>query len=133
MPNMFRIMPSKKKEPLKPHELPTKPWQKIGTDLFEYANKNYLVIMDYYSLWPEVYQLKNANTECVIEATKEAFSRHGIAEEVISDNGPQFSAFKYKHFAKEWQFKINTSSPYYPKSNGLAEAAVKSLKTLIFK
>ena len=123
----LELLPSKKKEPLNPHEIPGKPWVKVGTDLFQYGKNNYLVLMDYYSLWPEVYQLKTPNAECVIKATKEAFSRHGVAEEIISDNGTLYTSYKYKRFTKQWQFKHKTSSPHYPKSNGLAEAAVKSL------
>ena len=34
-------------EPLIPSELPELPWQKVGTDLFEWKNCNYLLIVDY--------------------------------------------------------------------------------------
>ena len=50
---------------------------------------------------------------------------------IWSDNGPQFSAAEFKDFAKNWGFSTGTSSPHYPQSNGLAEAAVKSMKKLI--
>ena len=73
----------------------------------------YVIIVDYYSLWPEVYQLKRPDCANIIHATKEAFSRHGIAEELISNNGPQYNSYCFKRFAKEWQFKHTTSSPYY--------------------
>ena len=82
-------------------------------------------MVDYYSLWPEVYQLKRPDSDNVIHATKEAFSRHGIAEELVSDNGPQYKSYRFKKFAKEWQFKQTTSSQYYPRSNGLAELQSK--------
>ena len=61
----LELLPSKKKEPLNPHEIPGKPWEKMGTDLFQYGENN-LVLMDYYSLWPEVYQLKEPNAENVL-------------------------------------------------------------------
>ena len=38
-----------------------------------------------------------------------------------------FGSFEMKLFAEKWNFKIETSSPFYPKSNGLAEKAVKSM------
>ena len=41
-------------EPLRPHEIPTRPWQKVGTDLFTHGNKNYLVVVDYASGHPEL-------------------------------------------------------------------------------
>jgi len=55
---------------------------------------------------------------------KSIFSRHGIPEKVISDNGPQFSAQEFAQFAKEWDFSQVKSSPTYPQSNGLAKKAV---------
>ena len=30
-------------------DMPTIPWEKIGTDIFEYDSKKYLMIVDYYS------------------------------------------------------------------------------------
>ena len=45
-----------RKEPLKPHE---RPWQKVGTDLFDWKGKPHLVIVDYYSRYPEVAELRN--------------------------------------------------------------------------
>ena len=52
---------------------------------------------------------------------------------MISDNGPHYSSNEYKCFAKEWEFFHDTSSPKYPKGNGLAEASVKIIKKLLKK
>ena len=102
--------PSKEVEELQPHEIPVNPWQKIGTDLFQYAGRNYLVVTDYYSYWQDVFELNPANASNVVKATKEAFSRHGIRETVTSDNGSQYSSKQYKHFAREWQFSNKLQS-----------------------
>jgi len=37
------------KEPLLPHTAPSRPWEKIGTDLFEFNGQNYLITGDYFS------------------------------------------------------------------------------------
>ena len=114
--------------------LPTRPWQIIGSDLFQYANRHYIILVDYYSSWPEVYLLRSPNSKWVVEATKEAFAHLGISEdEVISENGSQYSSREYQRFSKDWEFQHTTSSPHYPKSNGLAEATVKIIKVLIKK
>ena len=118
---------------MQPHEIPVNPWQKIGTDLFQYAGRSYLIVTEYYSYWPEVFELNPANASSVVRATKEAFSRHGIPEIVISDNGSQYSSNQYKHFEREWQFSHKTSSPKYPQSNGLAESSVTVVKQLLKK
>ena len=50
---------------------------------------------------------------------------------MVSDNGPQFSSKEFSRFAKNWQFQHITSSAHFPSSNGLAESAVKSVKSRI--
>ena len=71
--------------------------------------------------------------EEVIRRTKSIFARHGIPEVIFSDNGPQFAADVFTNFARHYQFKHITSSPYYPRSNGCAECAVGTVKNLLKK
>ena len=61
------------------------------------------------------------------------YTRHGIPEKLVSDNGPQFSAQEFAHFANEWDFSHITSSPSYPQSNGLVEKSVHIAKQLLKK
>ena len=89
--------------------------------------------MDYYSCYIEIALLKQTTAEEVIKHTKSISARHGIPELVISDNGPQYSSKVYADFAKEFQFKHVTSSPYHPQSNGEAERAVGTVKSLLKK
>ncbi|XP_014662670.1 PREDICTED: uncharacterized protein K02A2.6-like [Priapulus caudatus] len=42
-------LPSQQPEPLMPHEIPNRPWEDIGTDLFEFDGSKWLIIADYYS------------------------------------------------------------------------------------
>ncbi|XP_065658665.1 uncharacterized protein LOC136083188 [Hydra vulgaris] len=89
----MKYFPSKPKEPLLTLDVPTRQWQKLGTDLFQ----------------------------------------KGIPEELVSDNGTQYSLKVFRQFSQQWHFKHITSSPNYAQSNGLAEATVKSIKLLIKK
>jgi len=50
---------------------------------------------------------------------------------LISDNGPPFNSEDFKTFSAEWDFHHVTSSPYHPQSNGSAENAVKTCKSLL--
>lgn len=61
------------------------------------------------------------------------FARHGIPTEVMSDNGPQYSAEYFKKFAKEWGFSHTTSSPRYPQANGETERAARTVKDFLSK
>ena len=46
----LKYKPSKVKEELQPRPVPTQPWQKVGSDLFEIKRRNFVIITDYYSL-----------------------------------------------------------------------------------
>ena len=120
-------------QPLIPSPLPELPWQKVATDLFEWKQHTYLLIVDYYSRYIEIARLKSTNADEVITHTKSIFARHGIPEVVLSDNGPQFASAAYRQFAENFQFEHITSSPYYPQSNGEAERAVGTIKSLLKK
>ena len=124
---------SKSKNPLQPPPLPTKPWEKVGSDLFEIHGQTFIIITDYLTLYPEVYYLPKTTAIQVIEAIKDAFARHGIPSELVSDNGPQYKSHLFRKFATEWEFTHSTSSPYYPRSNGLAESSVKTIKRMMMK
>jgi hypothetical protein len=56
-------------------------------------------IVDYYSKYPEFAKLENKTADCVINHTKVIYARHGIPEEVISDNIP-FASRKFPVFAQ---------------------------------
>jgi len=120
-------------EPLIPTTLPELPWQKVATDLFEWKGANYLLIIDYYSRWIEIARLEQTTSQCVINHMSSIFARYGIPEIVMSDNGPQYDSNAFKLFAREYRFQHNTSSPYFPQSNGEAERAVKTVKGLLQK
>ncbi|UYV68869.1 K02A2.6-like, partial [Cordylochernes scorpioides] len=123
-----------KHEPLIPTNFPTRPWQKIGMDLFKFENKWYLVVIDYYSRFPEVVQLDRLTASVVVRSCKSIFARHGVPETVVSDNGTQFGAAReFANFARQYGFTHVTSSPRFPQSNGMAEAGVKIAKLILKK
>lgn len=115
------------------HKIPDRPWSRLGADLFTLQSKDYIVLVDYYSDFVEVSPLKDANSKAIIKFMKAQFSRHGIPDVPVSDNGPQFTSREFAEFATQWEFQHVTSSPYHPKSNGKAESAVKIVKGLFKK
>ena len=121
------------RESLVQQEIPERPWAKIGVDLCELKGRTLLVVCDYYSNFIEVEKIHAATTQGVSRVLKNLFSRYGIPDVVISDNGPQFLSSEFADFAQEWCFTHTTTSPYYPQSNGKEENAVKTIKKLFTK
>ena len=91
------------------------------------------MVTDYFSNYPEVGQLQSTSSKAVISYLKTVFRRHGVPCELFTDNGPQFSSGEFASFANEWGIQHSVSSPTYPKSNGLAESSVKTVKGLMKK
>ena len=121
-------------EPLMSTLFPERPWQMIGTDLFGLDNLNYLIVVDDFSHYIKVAAMqKTTKSHQVIRALKAIFARHGIPEEVRSDNGPQYVSAEFIHLAKEWGFKHTTSSPCFPRSKGEAKHTVETTKSLLKK
>ena len=114
------------------HPAPSRPWEKVGSDIFTFHGQDYLITVDYLSGYFEVDRLPSKKINDVIYALRQQFARHGIPLEVVSDNSP-FGAAEFKLFAERWEFKHTTSSPRYPASNGRAENAVKTAKRLMLK
>ena len=123
---------SNPKEPMIAHEIPDGPFVKVAMDIMSFKGREYLVAVDYYSKFPELALLENKTSECVIAHVKSISARHGIPEEIVADNQP-FGSYAFRQFAKSWGIKVTTSSPTYAQSNGQAERAVQTLKSLLAK
>ncbi|KAL1262289.1 hypothetical protein QQF64_007554 [Cirrhinus molitorella] len=121
------------KEPMLGHDIPHWPWQKVGSDLFEFDSEQYIVLVDYYSNFIEVDKVKNIKSPTIIQICKQHFARYGIPEVMIMDNGPAYASADFALFSKSYGFKHVTSSPKYAQSNGKAEKAVQVIKSLFKK
>nr|XP_054769705.1 uncharacterized protein K02A2.6-like [Lytechinus pictus] len=121
------------KEPLEPHEVPPTPWTKLAADLFHLDGTDFLLITDYHSKFPVIRRMHSTTSTAVTTVMKEAFSMFGVPTEVVSDNGPQFSGKPFQEMCAKWNIKHTTSSPRYPRSNGLAERMVRTVKSMIKK
>jgi len=127
------FQPRNTKEPMQTSKVPDRPWSRVAVDLFTLQSKEYVVLVDYYSDFIEVQEINDTTSPTIIQFLKEQFSRHGIPDVLVSDNGPQLTSHEFRRFAEEWEFKHVTSSPHHHMSNGKAEAAVKVTKNLFKK
>ncbi|XP_031338384.1 uncharacterized protein K02A2.6-like isoform X5 [Photinus pyralis] len=106
-----------------------RPWQRIHMDFCGPINNvYYLIIIDSYSKWPEIFKMKNITTEMTIDKLRDTFCRWGIPDCVVSDNGPSLVSKKFEEFLKNNGVRHITSAPFHPATNGAAENAVRSFK-----
>lgn len=100
-------------------------------NLLYFNGATYLLVVDYFSRYPEITKLTTTTSASVVMALKTIFARHGIPETVVSDNGPQFASGEFNNFAKKYSFSHITSSPHFPQSNGQAERTVQTIKKIL--
>ena len=120
------------REPLISHDIPNARFLKVAMDIMTYKNQDYLVIVDYFSKYPEMIALTDKTASTIVLQCKNVFARHGIPAEIVSDNMP-FNSREFLTFAKSWGIMTTTSSPTYSQSNGQAERFVQTLKRILKK
>ncbi len=91
----------------------------------------FLVCVDAHSKWPEAYIMSTTTTAKTLEVLRQIFAAHGLPEQIVTDNGPQFVSEDFATFIKAIGIKHIRSAPYHPASNGLAERFVKSMKQIM--
>ena len=83
-----QFQPRNQREPLISHDVPELPWLKLGADIFEIQGQSYLLIVDYFSKYPEVLNIRDKTAHTVIRKMKSVFSRLGIPKEIVCDHVP---------------------------------------------
>ena len=106
-------------------------WQSLAADFFDLKSRTYLLVIDYYSCFIELALMSSMTTSQTILHLRSILARHGYPDELVTDNGTQFSSCEFANFAKTINMKRTTSSPLFPQLNGLAECSVKTVKHLL--
>ena len=96
-------------------------------DYFDFDGKKFLLLIDYFSKFMYVEEMRTSTAKATINKLKKIFSIEGSPEVLISDNAV-FNSAEFQTFSQEWNFEHITSSPNYPQSNGQAERAVQTMK-----
>ena len=81
----------------------------------------FLVVVDGHSKWPEVYETSNTTVAKTITVLRHTFAVCGLLEQVVSDNGLQFSSKDFVVFIKENGVKHIKCVPYHPSSRSRRE------------
>ena len=121
------------KEPLQAHDVPQQSWERIAMDHFHFNGKLYLLVCDYFSKFPFVFQTKSTSFATIEEHLQKLFSIEGTPKEIMSDNGPPFSSKEFNSFLSGLGIRHTTSSPNYPQSNGFIERQIQTVLRLMEK
>ena len=90
--------------------------------------KMLLVVIDSYTKWPKVLKMNTTTATKTITALREMFACYGPTEQVVTDNGPQFTSAEFRQFLTASGIKHILCSIYHPTSNGAAEHLVQTVK-----
>ena len=102
-------------------------------DHFYQNGRLYLLVCDYFSKFPFIFQTKSTSFANIKEQLEELFGLEGAPDEIMSDNGPPFSSREFNSFLSGLGIKHTTSSPNYPLSNGFIERQIQTVKRLMEK
>ena len=111
-----RMTPSQPSAPPTPMVPPVYPFQCICADYFHHKHRNYMVIVDLYTNWLIV-ERSSDGAQGFICALRKQFSTFGIAQELASDGGPEFTANSTQKFLSSWSVHQRLSSVAFPHSN----------------
>ena len=93
----------------------------------------YILICDYFSKFPFLFQVKTMSFANLKDHLEELFSVEGIPNEIMSDNGPPFNGKEFSSYLTGLSIRHTTSSPNYPQSNGFIERQIQTMKRLMEK
>ena len=130
---VIKDQPACGKAPMNPIPV-TGPFDMVGMDIVgplpmtKRKNRYLLVIMDYFTKWPEVFPLKKTDAEVIAKIfTEEIVCRHSCVNTVLTDQGTNFTSKLMKDVCRLVSSKKLQTTTYRPQTDGLVERFNKTL------
>eukprot|EP00253_Pinus_taeda_P014836 PITA_14836 len=96
--------------------------------------KYILVCTDYVTKWVEAKALYTATEKVVVEFLfEDIFTRFGVPQEIVTDQGTQFTSKLGKALIEQYQVKNLKSTSYHAQANGQVESTNKVLESILTK
>ena len=89
----------------------------------------WLLLIDSFSKWPEVLEM----TTAPISKLKQIFTAQGLPEQIVSENGLQFTASEFNDYCSLCGILYTTTAPYHPRSNAEVVRLVETFKNSVEK
>ena len=116
------------------------PWERIALDVAgpfptsNRGNKYILVVMDYFTKWPEVFAIPNQEAITIAETVvAEVFCRYGVPLEIHSDQGRNFESLVFQETCRIMGIHKTRTTAYHPQSDGMVERFNQTLERHLAK
>ena len=116
-----------------------KPFTRIAMDLIDplpkmkRGNQFILTICDYATRYPEAIPLSSTEAPKIAKELILFFSRVGIPEEILTDQGANFMSTMLNEVYHTLQITRIQTTPYHPQTDGLVERFNGTLKSMLRK
>ena len=95
------------------------------------TGENLLVLVDYYSRYPEVEIMKHITTAALEPRLRRIFARYGVPQEIVTDNAKTFRSSRFSNLMREFGIKHKKITARYPRANGEAERLNRSINKVV--
>lgn len=125
--------------PLYPLPIISTPFRHITMDIVgplekSSAGHRYILFVYYYTTrYPEAFPVRTITMPKVIHALIQLFSRVGIPEAILTDQGINFTSRLMKQLHQQLGITAVRTSPYHPQTDGLVERFNQTLKNTLRK
>lgn len=127
------------KAPMIPLPVIEEPFSRVAMDIVgplprsRSGNRYILVLCDYATRYPEAVPLKSIDAEMVAEELAVIFSRVGLPQEILTDQGSNFQSQLLAELYQLLHIEGLRTSPYHPQTDGLVERFNQTLKAMLKK
>ena len=90
-----------------------------------------LVVMDYFSRYPEVEIVSSTSATESITRWKKIMATHGLIRELRTDNGPPFNSQEWAEYLQSKNTKHRRITPRWPQANGEVERFMRTLLKVV--
>ena len=116
------------------------PFERIAMDvagpfpITDNGNKYVLVVMDYFSKWPEVYPIPNQEAKTIANVIVDNWiSRFGVPMELHTDQGRNFESVVFQEVCQILGINKTRTTPLHPQSDGMVERFNGTLEEYLAK
>ena len=125
--------------PMVPLPFISEPFRRMAMDIVgplprsRSENRFVLVLCDYATRYAEAVPMRTVHAEAVADELVKVFSRVGIPEEILTDQGTNFTDKLLGELYRLLNIKALRTSPFHPQTDGLVERFNGTLKDMLRK